>query len=489
MAFPEIIKTHPTSIKERSAPDKQACQFLDQISDASRNGTPILSLGIFPSVILIIQSYPTSTPLKYLCADEGQSFDFANFSSAERNCSLRNITSAYEDSLLDMEISDPIWIKYEALDRSEVLWMELDLDKRSCQREKSQPKVFDSDVDLQKTLRVVKYENFSVQIQSCCDKRSPDVTTVSMTTTPTGKHRRTPDLTTSLPPEKTSTANKAITMLMIFIAAIFLFACLIFIICKVCCTPKSRPSYKVEYADPSDVIISSSGAEYSTPYDTCQSRTRVKVSGATKEATAKKRKVSMKKISRRFTSSRSKGRKRENDSGYSDLLESEASKMSARDDAKEAQYMEIPLANIPVSRTLGNPSYTYVEGKINGKALSNKDRKMAGFQFTIPISEPKGKVESAKARLPETNLSENPYDVVSESDKNIPICDLSSSEGKRNLVENPYAVPDCGTNKESSPNAQESDNSCESPSTQLEDCTSDEARPKTNPVTEENPYM
>ena len=51
-------------------------------------------------------------------ADEGQSFDFANFSSAERNCSLRNITSAYEDSLLDMEISDPIWIKYEALDRS-----------------------------------------------------------------------------------------------------------------------------------------------------------------------------------------------------------------------------------------------------------------------------------------------------------------------------------------------------------------------------------
>lgn len=251
----------------------------------------------------------------------------------------------------------------------------------------------------------------------------------------------------------------------------------------------SRPSYKVEYADPSDVIISSSGAEYSTPYDTCQSRTRVKVSGATKEASAKKRKVSMKKISRRFTSSRSKGRKRENDSGYSDLLESEASKMSARDDAKEAQYMEIPLANISVSRTLSNPSYTYVEGKINGKALSNKDRKMAGFQFTIPISEPKGKVESAKARLPDTNLSENPYDVVSESDKNIPICDLSSSEGKRNLVENPYAVPDCGTNKESSPNAQESDNSCERPSTQLEDCTSDEARPKTNPVTEENPYM
>ena len=26
----------------------------------------------------------------------------------------------------------------------EVLWMELDLDKRSCQREKSVPKVFDS---------------------------------------------------------------------------------------------------------------------------------------------------------------------------------------------------------------------------------------------------------------------------------------------------------------------------------------------------------
>nr|XP_022341955.1 uncharacterized protein LOC111135842 isoform X1 [Crassostrea virginica] len=194
MAFPEIIKTHPTSIKKRSAPDKQACQFLDQISDASQKGAPILSLGILPSVILIIQSYPTSTPLKYLCADEGQSFDFANFSSAERNCSLQNITSAYEDSLLDMEISDPIWIKYEALDQSEVLWMELDLDKRSCQREKSQPKVFDSDVDLQKTLRMVRYENFSVQIQSCCDKRSPDVTT------PTGKHRRTPDLTTSLPP-------------------------------------------------------------------------------------------------------------------------------------------------------------------------------------------------------------------------------------------------------------------------------------------------
>lgn len=253
--------------------------------------------------------------------------------------------------------------------------------------------------------------------------------------------------------------------------------------------PFRRPSYKVEYADPSDLIISSSGAEYSTPYDTCQSKNKiVKVTGANKNAGGKRRKISKKSFSFRFGSSRLKGRKRENDSGFSDLMGSEASKISGREDqleAKETQYMEIPLANIhvPVSKSLSNPSYTYVEGKTTGQLDKNKK----DVRFTIPISEPGENQTSTKKQSSESNQQENPYECLPDNDKNYSTCNISARERNRDLGENPYALPDCDTSQANAKNTPEADKPHDSPYAEINHETTERLSPSV--TKEERLYM
>ncbi|XP_055996587.1 uncharacterized protein LOC125648176 isoform X10 [Ostrea edulis] len=390
------------SIKERSAPD--TCHLLKKIRDDSKNGTSPFSLGVLSDVIIIIQMYPRSASLRYLCANGILSTDLANFSSAESSCSLRNITTVNGNNVTNITISEPSWINYETMDRQ--------------------------DSALQKTIRIIKYHNFT-QIRSCCEGLSVVPTTVTTHTTPQDKGSRT---------------NTAITILIIFIAAVFTVVCLVFLCCKVCCTPKRRPSYKVEYADPSDVIASSSGAEYSTPYDTCKTRNKVvKVTAASRGASGRKPKVSLRKrISQKLGSSRSRRRRRENDSGFSDLLESDGSKMSGRGDqmdAKEGQYMEIPLVNVPVLKTVSNASYTLVEGKQNGHKIA------------LPIQELKEKQKMSNIFSREK--SDDPYESLPDNDKNNHACDATTSVLDKNAAENPYAVPDCDDYKKYPSQAQE----------------------------------
>ncbi|XP_055996591.1 uncharacterized protein LOC125648176 isoform X15 [Ostrea edulis] len=414
---PKILETHPNSIKERSAPD--TCHLLKKIRDDSKNGTSPFSLGVLSDVIIIIQMYPRSASLRYLCANGILSTDLANFSSAESSCSLRNITTVNGNNVTNITISEPSWINYETMDRQ--------------------------DSALQKTIRIIKYHNFT-QIRSCCEGLSVVPTTVTTHTTPQGNHHQSTVITTTTATDKGSRTNTAITILIIFIAAVFTVVCLVFLCCKVCCTPKRRPSYKVEYADPSDVIASSSGAEYSTPYDTCKTRNKVvKVTAASRGASGRKPKVSLRKrISQKLGSSRSRRRRRENDSGFSDLLESDGSKMSGRGDqmdAKEGQYMEIPLVNVPVLKTVSNASYTLVEGKQNGHKIA------------LPIQELKEKQKMSNIFSREK--SDDPYESLPDNDKNNHACDATTSVLDKNAAENPYAVPDCDDYKKYPSQAQE----------------------------------
>ncbi|XP_055996590.1 uncharacterized protein LOC125648176 isoform X14 [Ostrea edulis] len=435
---PKILETHPNSIKERSAPD--TCHLLKKIRDDSKNGTSPFSLGVLSDVIIIIQMYPRSASLRYLCANGILSTDLANFSSAESSCSLRNITTVNGNNVTNITISEPSWINYETMDRQGMIWFEMSSKMDSCSKITSNERdkvsyggghpINDTNSALQKTIRIIKYHNFT-QIRSCCEGLSVVPTTVTTHTTPQDKGSRT---------------NTAITILIIFIAAVFTVVCLVFLCCKVCCTPKRRPSYKVEYADPSDVIASSSGAEYSTPYDTCKTRNKVvKVTAASRGASGRKPKVSLRKrISQKLGSSRSRRRRRENDSGFSDLLESDGSKMSGRGDqmdAKEGQYMEIPLVNVPVLKTVSNASYTLVEGKQNGHKIA------------LPIQELKEKQKMSNIFSREK--SDDPYESLPDNDKNNHACDATTSVLDKNAAENPYAVPDCDDYKKYPSQAQE----------------------------------
>ncbi|XP_055996588.1 uncharacterized protein LOC125648176 isoform X11 [Ostrea edulis] len=465
---PKILETHPNSIKERSAPgnsinDRSApgnsikersapgnsteersapdtCHLLKKIRDDSKNGTSPFSLGVLSDVIIIIQMYPRSASLRYLCANGILSTDLANFSSAESSCSLRNITTVNGNNVTNITISEPSWINYETMDRQGMIWFEMSSKMDSCSKITSNERdkvsyggghpINDTNSALQKTIRIIKYHNFT-QIRSCCEGLSVVPTTVTTHTTPQDKGSRT---------------NTAITILIIFIAAVFTVVCLVFLCCKVCCTPKRRPSYKVEYADPSDVIASSSGAEYSTPYDTCKTRNKVvKVTAASRGASGRKPKVSLRKrISQKLGSSRSRRRRRENDSGFSDLLESDGSKMSGRGDqmdAKEGQYMEIPLVNVPVLKTVSNASYTLVEGKQNGHKIA------------LPIQELKEKQKMSNIFSREK--SDDPYESLPDNDKNNHACDATTSVLDKNAAENPYAVPDCDDYKKYPSQAQE----------------------------------
>ncbi|XP_034309259.2 uncharacterized protein [Magallana gigas] len=459
-SLPTSHKTHAAPIRERSAKGKdlyvvqetanESCQLLKEIQNNSTKGSSTIYLGVMSSEeLIVIQSYPSNALLRYLCEDEKLSPIAANFTTAMSECSLLNIT-VFSDNFTDMDIKEPTWINYENIDRS--------------------------DTSLHTTLRVLSY-NYTIDILPCCNDDVIDdvinTSTVSIPTTPT---------------EKTTTANEAITVLIIFIATIFGVLCFTFLLCKVCCTPKRRPSYKVEYADPSDVIISSSGAEYSTPYDTCQSKNRiVKVTGANKNAGGKRRKISKKSFSFRFGSSRLKGRKRENDSGFSDLMESEASRVSGREDqleAKETQYMEIPLVNIhvPVSKSLSNPSYTYVEGKTTGQL--DKNKKETSVRFTIPISEPRENQISTKKPSSECNNQENPYECLSDNDQNYSTCNISPLEKNK---ENPYALPDCDSSQANAKKSPEADKPHDSPYAEINHETSE--RPSPSVTKEERLYM
>lgn len=452
--------THAAPIVERSAKD-ESCQLLKEIQNGSMRGSPTIEIGILPYKLIVIQRYPSNASLRYIC-DDGQfhvSTNTADFTSAMSSCSLLNVTNT-NDNITDMDVQKPSWINYESLDRSAILWKEINVEDGRCLDTK-QRETENTDISLHTTLRVLKYDNYTNQIQSCCNSDVIDTSTVFITT----------------PTEKTRTANEAITVLIIFIAIIFGVLCFTFLLCKICCTPKRRPSYKVEYADPSDVIISSSGAEYSTPYDTCQSKNKiVKVTGAIKNTGGKRRKASKKSFSFRFASSRLKGRKRENDSGFSDLMESEASKMSGREDqleAKETQYMEIPLTNIhvPVSKSLSNPSYTYVEGKTTEKL--DKNKKDTSVRFTIPISELGENQTSLKKQSSESNQLENQYECLPDNDK----CNISPSERNRNLEENPYALPDCNTSYVSAKGKPEADKPRDSPYAEINNVTSERTSP------------
>lgn len=474
-SIPTNYKTHAASIRERSAKDTLSCQLLKDIQNGSMKGSSTIDLGVMANKLIVIQSYPSNASLRYLCEDRHLSNHTADFTSAMSSCALLNITKLNND-LTDLNIEEPSWINYETLDRSAILWKEIDVEEGSCLKlETGHKKDNKTDISLHSTLRVLKYNDY-IQIQSCCNGDAIDISTVSITTTST---------------EKTRPANEAITVLIIFIATIFGVLCFTFLLCKICCTPKRRPSYKVEYADPSDVIISSSGAEYSTPYDTCQTKNKiVKVTGATKNAGGKRRKVSKKSFSFRFGSSRLKGRKRENDSGFSDLMESEASKISGREDqleAKETQYMEIPLANIhvPVSKSLSNPSYTYVEGKTTGQ--QDKYMKETSVRFTIPISEPRENQTSTKKQSSGSNQLENPYECLPDNDKNYSTCNISPRERNRDLEENPYALPDCDNSQANAKNTPEANKPHDSPYAEINHETSE--RPSISVTKEERLYM
>lgn len=476
-SLPTSHKTHAAPIRERSAKD-ESCQLLKEIQNNSTNGSSTIYLGVMPNKLIVIQSYPSNALLKYLCEEEKLSPITANFTTAMSVCSLLNITKP-RGNFIDMDIKEPTWINYENIDRSAILWYEMNLEEETwfCLKYTGTKETYETDTSLHTTLRVLSYDNYTIDILPCCNDDVIDyvinTSTVSIPTTPT---------------EKTTTANEAITVLIIFIATIFGVLCFTFLLCKVCCTPKRRPSYKVEYADPSDVIISSSGAEYSTPYDTCQSKNRiVKVTGANKNAGGKRRKISKKSFSFRFGSSRLKGRKRENDSGFSDLMESEASRVSGREDqleAKETQYMEIPLVNIhvPVSKSLSNPSYTYVEGKTTGQL--DKNKKETSVRFTIPISEPRENQISTKEPSSEYNNQENPYECLSDNDKNYSTCNISPLEKNK---ENPYAVPDCDTSQANAKKSPEADKPHDSPYAEINHETSE--RPSLSVTKEERLYM
>nr|XP_034309270.1 uncharacterized protein LOC117683678 isoform X1 [Crassostrea gigas] len=485
-SLPTSHKTHAAPIRERSAKGKdlyvvqetanESCQLLKEIQNNSTNGSSTIYLGVMSSdELIVIQSYPSNALLRYLCEDEKLSPIAANFTTAMSECSLLNIT-VFSDNFTDMDIKEPTWINYENIDRSAILWKEMNLETGLCLKYTGTKETYETDTSLHTTLRVLSY-NYTIDILPCCNVDVIDdvinTSTVSIPTTPT---------------EKTTTANEAITVLIIFIATIFGVLCFTFLLCKVCCTPKRRPSYKVEYADPSDVIISSSGAEYSTPYDTCQSKNRiVKVTGANKNAGGKRRKISKKSFSFRFGSSRLKGRKRENDSGFSDLMESEASRVSGREDqleAKETQYMEIPLVNIhvPVSKSLSNPSYTYVEGKTTGQL--DKNKKETSVRFTIPISEPRENQISTKKPSSECNNQENPYECLSDNDQNYSTCNISPLEKNK---ENPYALPDCDSSKANAKKSPEADKPHDSPYAEINHETSE--RPSPSVTKEERLYM
>lgn len=485
-SLPTSHKTHAAPIRERSAKGKdlyvvqetanESCQLLKEIQNNSTKGSSTIYLGVMSSEeLIVIQSYPSNALLRYLCEDEKLSPIAANFTTAMSECSLLNIT-VFSDNFTDMDIKEPTWINYENIDRSAILWKEMNLETGLCLKYTGTKETYETDTSLHTTLRVLSY-NYTIDILPCCNDDVIDdvinTSTVSIPTTPT---------------EKTTTANEAITVLIIFIATIFGVLCFTFLLCKVCCTPKRRPSYKVEYADPSDVIISSSGAEYSTPYDTCQSKNRiVKVTGANKNAGGKRRKISKKSFSFRFGSSRLKGRKRENDSGFSDLMESEASRVSGREDqleAKETQYMEIPLVNIhvPVSKSLSNPSYTYVEGKTTGQL--DKNKKETSVRFTIPISEPRENQISTKKPSSECNNQENPYECLSDNDKNYSTCNISPLEKNK---ENPYALPDCDSSQANAKKSPEADKPHDSPYAEINHETSE--RPSPSVTKEERLYM
>lgn len=470
-SLPTNHKTHAAPIRERSAKD-ESCQLLKEIQNNSRKGSSTIDLGVMSDKLIVIQSYPSNALLRYLCEDETLSSITANFTTAMSECSLLNIT-VFSDNFTDMDIKEPTWINYENIDRSAILWKKMNLKELCLKSDPGTKETNETDTSLHTTLRVLSYDNYNIEIRTCCNDDVINTSTVSIPTTPT---------------EKTRTANEAITVLIIFIATIFGVLCFTFLLCKVCCTPKRRPSYKVEYADPSDVIISSSGAEYSTPYDTCQSKNRiVKVTGANKNAGGKRRKISKKSFSFRFGSSRLKGRKRENDSGFSDLMESEASKVSGREDqleAKETQYMEISLVNIhvPVSKSLSNPSYTYVEGKTTGQL--DKNKKETSVRFTIPISEPRENQISTKKTSSEYNNQENPYECLSDNDKNYSTCNISPLEKNK---ENPYAVPDCDTSQANAKKSPEADKPHDSPYAEINHETSE--RPSLSVTKEERLYM
>jgi hypothetical protein len=163
----------------------------------------------------------------------------------------------------------------------------------------------------------------------------------------------------------------------------------------------------------------------------------VKVAAASRGASGRKPKVSLrKKLSQKFGSSKSKRRRRENDSGFSDLLDSDVSKMSGRGDpmdAKEGQYMEIPLANIPMSKSANNASYSFVESKQNGHRLA------------LPIQELKERQKVSESFKREQ--FEDPYESLPDSDKNIHAGGATTSVVGKNVAENPYAIPDCDTDK------------------------------------------
>ncbi|XP_062573922.1 uncharacterized protein LOC134235790 isoform X3 [Saccostrea cucullata] len=460
----EVKEGNSNTIQKRSAEDK--CEFLKEIGDTSIKGSPTLSLAILPeNVIIIIQSYPKNESLQYLCANGTLSADPANFSSAAKSCSLRNITTVNSGYLSNISIGEPCWIQNETIDREVALFYnyEMRTNEGSCYRIDRNEKTTMAATDslLHKTIRVMKYQNYSVQIKSCCERPSTtDSTPIDPGTTPQGKLHP-PTVITTTKSTDNSRAGYAITILLIFIGAIFAVLCLFFLCCKICCTPKRRPSYKVEYADPSDVIASSSGAEYSTPYDTCKARNRV-VKVTTKTKGAGKNKVSLrKKLSQRF-SSRPRGRRRENDSGFSDLLESDVSKVSGKEDqmeSKEAQYMEIPLTKLNVTKSLSNPSYSKVDRKSNGRG--DNDKKETGVRFTLPNS---GLQERQKLSSPSPRQErvDSPYESLPDKDKNNKVCEVRNNE-KKNLTENPYAVPECDKERPIQSKPPETDTSRDSP--------------------------
>ncbi|XP_061178171.1 uncharacterized protein LOC133186837 isoform X2 [Saccostrea echinata] len=476
----EVKESHSNAIQERSAPDK--CKFLKKIGDMSLKGAPTFSLAILPkNVVIIIQSYPKNESLRYLCANGTLSADPANFSSAESSCSLRNITKVNLDYFSNISISDPCWIQSETIDREALLFYnyEMSTEEGSCYKINREEKTTTAATDLflRKTIRFTSFQNFSVQIKPCCDVSSTaDSTTVDPGTTP----------------KDNSKAGNAIKILLIFIGAIFAVLCLFFLCCKFCCTPKRRPSYKVEYADPSDVIASSSGAEYSTPYDTCKARNKV-VKVTAKAKGAGKNKVSLrKKLSQRFSSSRPRGRRRDNDSGFSDLLESDVSKVSGKEDqmeSKEAQYMEIPLTNLNVTKSLSNPSYTLVDGKPNGRG--DNDKKESGVRFTLPMSGLKEKQKLCSTSQRQEN-ADAPYESLPDKYKSNEACKMSTEE--TNLTENPYAVPDCDKKSPTPSKPPETDKSRDSPYSEIKHVFSIEGDTKVKRFIKamgegENPYM
>lgn len=168
-------------------------------------------------------------------------------------------------------------------------------------------------------------------------------------------------------------------------------------------------------------------------------------------------------------------------------MESEASRVSGREDqleAKETQYMEIPLVNIhvPASKSLSNPSYTYVEGKTTGQL--DKNKKETSVRFTIPISEPRENQISTKKPSSECNNQENPYECLSDNDQNYSTCNISPLEKNK---ENPYALPDCDTSQANAKKSPEADKPHDSPYAEINHETLE--RPIPSVTKEERLYM